>query len=108
MRSRAPPVRSVGHRVKVIDLLRPPLRGGKTVLTTEFMHVIESVHRGASVFAGVGEGHELWHDTQAAGMMANSLLVFGEMNESPGVRCRVALSALTYAEHLRDAARCCC
>lgn len=103
--------------IKVIDLLCPFFRGGKTglfggagvgktVLIMEFMHAIQSVHRGVSVFAGVGErireGHELWHDMQATGVMANSLLVFGEMDESPGVRFRVALSALTYAEYLRD------
>jgi F-type H+-transporting ATPase subunit beta len=89
--------------IKVVDLLRPFFRGGKTglfggagtgktVLIMEFMHAIQSVHRGASVFASVGEcigeGHELWHDTQAAGMMANALLVFGEMDEWPGVRFR--------------------
>ena len=59
-----------------------------------------------SVCAGVGErireGHELWHDMQDAGVMPRTLMVFGQMDESPGVRFRIGLSALTYAEYLRD------
>jgi F-type H+-transporting ATPase subunit beta len=103
--------------IKVIDLLCPFVRGGKTglfggagvgktVLVMEFMNAIVRLHQGVSVFAGVGErireGHELWHDMQDAGVMARSLMVFGQMDESPGVRFRVGLSALTYAEYLRD------
>ncbi len=103
--------------IKVIDLLCPFVRGGKTglfggagvgktVLIMEFMNAIVRLHRGVSVFAGVGErireGHELWHDMQDAGVMPRTLMVFGQMDESPGVRYRVALSALTYAEYLRD------
>jgi len=103
--------------IKVIDLLCPFVRGGKTglfggagvgktVLIMEFMHAIISLYRGMSVFAGVGErireGHELWKELQAAGVMEKSLLVFGQMDESPGVRFRVGLTALTYAEYLRD------
>ena len=103
--------------IKVIDLLCPFIKGGKTglfggagvgktVLIMEFMHAIVAMHRGVSVFAGVGErireGHELWHELQAAGVMPRSLLVFGQMDESPGVRFRVGLSALSYAEYLRD------
>lgn len=103
--------------IKAIDLLCPFIRGGKTglfggagigktVLITEFMHAIVALHRGVSVFAGVGErireGHELWHDMQRAGVMPHTLMVFGQMDESPGVRFRVGLSALTYAEYLRD------
>ena len=103
--------------IKVIDLLCPFIKGGKTglfggagvgktVLLMEFMHSIVRLHRGASVFAGVGErireGHELWHEMQSAGVMDNTLMVFGQMDESPGVRFRVGLSALTYAEYLRD------
>jgi F-type H+-transporting ATPase subunit beta len=103
--------------IKVIDLLCPFVRGGKTglfggagvgktVLVMEFMHAIIHLHKGVSVFAGVGErireGHELWHELQDAGVMEKSLLVFGEMDESPGVRFRVGLTALTYAEYLRD------
>jgi len=103
--------------IKVIDLLCPFVRGGKTglfggagvgktVLIMEFMHAIISLYQGMSVFAGVGErireGHELWKELQAAGVMEKSLLVFGQMDESPGVRFRVGLTALTYAEYLRD------
>ncbi|MBI1214994.1 MAG: F0F1 ATP synthase subunit beta [Alphaproteobacteria bacterium] len=103
--------------IKVIDLLCPFVRGGKTglfggagvgktVLVMEFMHAVVALHKGVSVFAGVGErireGHELWHDLQAAGVMDKALLVFGEMDESPGVRFRVGMTALSYAEYLRD------
>jgi F-type H+-transporting ATPase subunit beta len=103
--------------IKVIDLLCPFVRGGKTglfggagvgktVLIMEFMNAIVRLHQGVSVFAGVGErireGHELWHDMRAAGVMPRTLMVFGEMDESPGVRFRVGLAALTYAEYLRD------
>jgi len=106
--------------IKVVDLLCPFVRGGKTglfggagvgktVLLTEFIHAIVQLHRGVSVFAGVGErireGHELWHDLKDAGVMAKSVLVFGQMDESPGVRFRVGLTALTYAEYLRDSLR---
>jgi F-type H+-transporting ATPase subunit beta len=103
--------------IKILDLLFPFIRGGKTglfggagvgktVLLTEFMHAMVSLHHGVSVFAGVGErireGHELWHEMQAAGVMPHTLMVFGQMDESPGVRFRVGLSALTYAEYFRD------
>ncbi len=103
--------------IKVIDLLCPFVRGGKTglfggagvgktVLITEFMHAIVQLHQGVSVFAGVGErireGHELWREMQRAGVMPKTVMVFGQMDESPGVRFRVGLSALTYAEYLRD------
>lgn len=103
--------------IKVIDLLCPFARGGKTglfggagvgktVLMMEFMHAVAALHQGESIFAGIGErireGHELWHEMRAAGIMDKSLLVFGEMDESPGVRFRVGHTALTYAEYLRD------
>ena len=103
--------------IKVIDLLCPFIKGGKTglfggagvgktVLVMEFMHAIADIHQGVSVFAGVGErireGHELWHEMQKAKVMEQSLMLFGQMDESPGVRFRVGLSALTYAEYLRD------
>ena len=103
--------------IKVIDLLCPFIRGGKTglfggagvgktVLIMEFMQAVASLHGGVSVFAGVGErireGHELWHEMQGNGALADALLVFGQMDESPGVRFRVGLTALTYAEYLRD------
>ncbi len=70
------------------------------------MHAVAALHKGASVFAGVGErvreAHELWQEMKAAGVMNQSLLIFGQMDESPGVRFRVGLSALTYAEYFRD------
>jgi len=103
--------------IKVIDLLCPFVKGGKTglfggagvgktVLIMEFMHAVASLHQGVSVFAGVGErireGHELWHELRKAGVLPQTLMVFGQMDESPGVRFRVGLAALTYAEYLRD------
>jgi F-type H+-transporting ATPase subunit beta len=103
--------------VKVIDLLCPFARGGKTglfggagvgktVLIMEFMHAVATLHEGVVVFAGVGErireGHALWHDVREAGVMPQTLMVFGQMDESPGVRFRVGLAALSYAEYLRD------
>ena len=103
--------------VKVVDLLAPFIKGGKTglfggagvgktVLIMEFMHAIVALHQGVSVFAGIGErireGHELWHEMQDAGVMPQTLMVFGQMDESPGVRFRVGMTALTYAEYLRD------
>ena len=103
--------------IKIIDLLCPFVKGGKTglfggagvgktVLIMEFMHALATLHQGVSVFAGVGErireGHELWHEIQNAGVLPQTLMVFGQMDESPGVRFRVGLSALTYAEYLRD------
>jgi len=103
--------------IKVIDLLCPFVKGGKTglfggagvgktVLVMEFIHAVSAIHKGVSVFAGVGErireAHELWREMQQAGVMDDTLMVFGQMDESPGVRFRIALSALTYAEYLRD------
>ena len=103
--------------IKVIDLLCPFSKGGKsglfggagvgkTMLMMEFMHAVYKLHQGVSVFAGVGErireGHELWSDMQQAKVLEHSLLVFGQMDESPGVRFRVGLAALTYAEYLRE------
>ena len=103
--------------IKVIDLLCPFVKGGKTglfggagvgktVLIMEFMHAIVSLHQGVSLFAVVGErireGHEVWHEMKDAGVMPHTLMVFGQMDESPGVRFRVGLSAVTYAEYLRD------
>ena len=106
--------------VKVVDLLCPFAKGGKTglfggagvgktVLIMEFMHAVATLHKGVIVFAGVGErireGHELWHEIRKAGVMPQTLMVFGQMDESPGVRFRVGLSALSYAEYLRDSLR---
>jgi F-type H+-transporting ATPase subunit beta len=106
--------------IKVIDLLCPFVRAGKTglfggagvgktVLVMEFMHAVIALHQGVSVFAGIGErireGHELWCELREAGVLEKSILVYGQMDESPGVRFRVGLSALTYAEYLRDTLR---
>jgi len=104
--------------IKAIDLLCPFVKGGKTglfggagvgktVLVMEFMHAIAALHGGVNVFGGVGErireAHELWHEIRKAGVLPQTVMVFGQMDESPGVRFRVGLSALTYAEYLRDA-----
>ena len=106
--------------IKVIDLLCPFVKGGKTglfggagvgktVLIMEFMHAVATLHEGVSVFAGVGErireGHELWHEIRKAGVLPQTLMVFGQMDESPGVRFRVGLAALSYAEYLRDSTK---
>ena len=103
--------------VKVIDLLAPLSRGGKaamfggagvgkTVLVMELIHAMVEKYQGISVFAGVGErsreGHELLTDMQGSGVLARTVLVFGQMNEPPGARWRVPLTALTIAEHFRD------
>lgn len=104
--------------IKVIDLIAPITRGGKvglfggagvgkTVLITELIHNIASEHQGISVFAGVGErtreGNDLYHEMQQSGVLGKTALVFGQMNEPPGARLRVGLSALTMAESFRDA-----
>jgi F-type H+-transporting ATPase subunit beta len=104
--------------IKVIDLLAPLALGGKaamfggagvgkTVLIMELIRTIADRYKGTSVFAGVGErsreGHELWLDLKRSGVIDRTVLVFGQMNEPPGARWRVALSALTVAEHFRDA-----
>ncbi|MGR9106734.1 MAG: F0F1 ATP synthase subunit beta [Gammaproteobacteria bacterium] len=103
--------------IKVIDLLCPFVRGGKTglfggagvgktVLIMEFMHAIASLYQGVSVFAGIGErireAHELWKAMESAGVLPRSTLVYGQMDESPGVRFRTGAAALSYAEYLRD------
>jgi F-type H+-transporting ATPase subunit beta len=103
--------------IKAIDLLCPYLLGGKvglfggagvgkTVLITELIHNIAREHGGLSVFAGVGErtreGNELWLEMGRSNVLHKSALVFGQMNESPGTRMRVALTALAMAEYFRD------
>jgi F-type H+-transporting ATPase subunit beta len=103
--------------IKVIDLLAPLARGGKaamfggagvgkTVLVMELIHAVVEKYKGISVFAGVGErsreGHELLTDMQASGVLARTVLVYGQMNEPPGARWRVPLTALTIAEYFRD------
>ncbi|MFZ1019462.1 MAG: F0F1 ATP synthase subunit beta [Minisyncoccia bacterium] len=104
--------------IKVIDLICPVLKGGKvglfggagvgkTVVIQELIHNIASNHGGYSVFAGVGErtreGNDLYHEMKESGVLPKVAMVFGQMNEPPGARLRVALSALTMAEHFRDA-----
>ncbi len=103
--------------IKVIDLLAPyPLGGkvglfggagvGKTVILMELINNIAQEHGGYSVFGGVGErtreGNDLWLEMKESGVIDKTTLVFGQMNEPPGARARVALSALTMAEHFRD------
>jgi len=103
--------------LKVIDLIAPFSKGGKiglfggagvgkTVLITELIHNIAKEHDGCSVFAGVGErtreGNDLYHEMKESGVLDKTALVFGQMNEMPGVRARIALSALTMAEYFRD------
>ncbi len=103
--------------IKVFDLLMPLPRGGKvglfggagvgkTVLIIELMQRTVKEHRGVAVFAGVGErtreANELYLQMRAAGVLENSVLVFGQMNESPGARLRVAFTALSMAEYFRD------
>jgi len=103
--------------LKVMDLVTPFTRGGKigayggagvgkTVIIMELIHNIASVHKGVSVFSGVGErsreGNELWYEMQASGVINNTVLVFGQMNEPPGVRARVGLTGLTMSEYFRD------
>ena len=103
--------------IKVIDLLCPYIKGGKvglfggagvgkTVLIQELMNNIAMQKHGISIFAGVGErsreGNDLYYEMKNSGVLPNTALVFGQMNETPGVRMRVGLSALTMAEYFRD------
>ncbi|MCI0821733.1 MAG: F0F1 ATP synthase subunit beta, partial [Chloroflexi bacterium] len=79
---------------------------GKTVIIMELIRNIANEHKGYSVFAGVGErsreGNDLWHEMQDSGVLSSTALVFGQMNESPGVRLRVGMTGLTMAEYFRD------
>ncbi|MCG1009902.1 F0F1 ATP synthase subunit beta [Salinicoccus sp. ID82-1] len=103
--------------IKVVDLLAPYIKGGKiglfggagvgkTVLIQELINNIAQEHGGISVFAGVGErtreGNDLYHEMSDSGVIAKTAMVFGQMNEPPGARMRVALSGLTMAEYFRD------
>ena len=103
--------------LKVMDLITPFTKGGKvgayggagvgkTVIITELIRNIATEHGGFSVFAGVGErsreGNDLWLEMQRSGVLDKTVLVFGQMNESPGVRSRVALTGVTMAEYFRD------
>ena len=106
--------------IKVIDLLEPYVKGGKigmfggagvgkTVVIQEMIYRVAQQHGGSSVFAGVGErtreGNDLWLEMKESGVLEKTALVFGQMDEPPGVRLRVALSALTMAEYFRDVDR---
>ena len=106
--------------IKVIDLIAPFTRGGKTgifggagvgktIIITELIRSIATVHQGNSVFAGVGErtreGTQLLREMIESGVMKDTVMVYGQMNEPPGVRLRVALSALSMAEYFRDEGR---
>ena len=114
-----PAVEILETGIKVIDLLEPYAKGGKiglfggagvgkTVLIQELIYNVATSHNGYSVFTGVGErsreGNDLWREMNESGIAGKTALVFGQMNESPGVRMRVALSGLTMAEHFRDEA----
>ena len=103
--------------IKVIDLIAPFTRGGKTgifggagvgktIIITELIRTIATVHKGRSVFAGVGErtreGTQLFREMNESGVMKDTVMVYGQMNEPPGVRLRVALSALSMSEYFRD------
>ncbi len=106
--------------IKVIDLIAPFTKGGKTgifggagvgktVIITELIDTIGKVHQGYSVFIGIGErsreGNDLWHELKESGVLNQVALVFGQMNEPPGVRLRVGLTGLTIAEYFRDEGR---
>ncbi len=103
--------------IKVIDLICPFIKGGKiglfggagvgkTVLLQELIHNVATVQKGYSVFAGVGErtreGNDLYHEMKDSGVLGQTALVFGQMNEVPGARLRVALAGLTMTEYFRD------
>ncbi|MGH9336687.1 MAG: F0F1 ATP synthase subunit beta, partial [Vicinamibacteria bacterium] len=103
--------------IKVVDLLEPYVRGGKvglfggagvgkTVIIQELIHNIATKHGGFSVFAGVGErtreGNDLWLEMKESGVIDKTSLIYGQMNEPPGVRLRVGLTGLTVAEYFRD------
>ena len=103
--------------IKVVDLICPYAKGGKiglfggagvgkTVLIMELIHNVATAHGGTSVFTGVGErtreGNDLYGEMQESGVIEKTALVYGQMNEPPGARMRVALSGLTMAEYFRD------
>lgn len=113
----SPAVQVLETGIKVIDLLEPYAKGGKiglfggagvgkTVLIQELIHNVATEHGGYSIFTGVGErsreGNDLWREMRESGVIDKTALVFGQMNEAPGVRMRVALTGLTMAEYFRD------
>jgi F-type H+-transporting ATPase subunit beta len=103
--------------LKVMDLITPFTKGGKigayggagvgkTVIIQELIHNIGTVHKGVSVFAGVGErsreGNDLWREMKESGVIKSTVLVFGQMNEPPGIRARVGMTGLTMAEYFKE------
>ena len=115
--NQSPVIEILETGIKVIDLLAPYSKGGKiglfggagvgkTVLIQELIQNIASVHGGYSIFTGVGErsreGNDLWHEMTDSGVIKKTALVFGQMNEPPGARMRVAETGLTMAEYFRD------
>ena len=103
--------------IKVMDLVTPFTKGGKvgayggagvgkTIIIQELIRNIGAEHKGVSVFAGVGErsreGNDLWHEMQESGVLSSTVLVFGQMNEPPGIRARVGLTGLTMAEYFTE------
>ena len=105
----SPVVEILETGIKVIDLLAPYAKGagvGKTVLIQELIHNIATEHGGYSIFTGVGErsreGNDLWSEMNESGVISKTALVFGQMNEPPGSRMRVAQTGLTMAEYFRD------
>ena len=102
----SPVVEMLETGIKVIDLLAPYAKVGKTVLIQELIHNIATESGGYSIFTGVGErsreGNDLWNEMKESGVLDKTALVFGQMNESPGARMRVAETGLTMAEYFRD------
>ncbi len=112
-----PEIKTLETGLKVIDLIAPFIKGGKiaifggagvgkTIIVTEMIRNMAVVHKGHSVFAGVGErtreGNDLWREMKHSGVLKNVAMVFGQMNEPPGVRLRVGLTGVTLAEYFRD------
>ncbi|MCH7811467.1 MAG: F0F1 ATP synthase subunit beta, partial [Chloroflexi bacterium] len=117
LEEQVPQVQVLETGLKIIDLIAPFTRGGKvgafggagvgkTVIIKELINNIATQHGGVSVFAGVGErsreGNDMWREMEESGVLEKTVLVFGQMNEPPGVRLRVGLTALTMAEYFRD------
>ena len=120
LEGRSPATAMFETGIKVLDLLTPLPQGGKaamfggagvgkTVVVMELIHAMVETYQGISVFAGVGErsreGHELLSEMQRSGVLERSVLIYGQMNEPPGARWRVGLTALTVAEYFRDQKR---
>jgi F-type H+-transporting ATPase subunit beta len=117
LREQSPIVEVLETGIKVIDLLCPYAKGGKiglfggagvgkTVLIQELINSVATQHGGYSIFTGVGErtreGSDLWNDMNESGVIKKTALIFGQMNEPPGARMRVAMTGLTMAEYFRD------